>query len=382
MNVVTMPILINKNQAKFENKHEELVSKFLINSMGAPFVFSPNIYSKGDKGATRQPCDIAWVCGETAILMNLSESQAECPNNHNLKQFRGWLKKWSQGTLLEGNNDIKNFSISYESIKYIILISLGTNQNIKTQFLWNELRYIKPKFPKVIACVSLADVTIGFLAEEGASIVDLVRFVISTTDLINPETALETNNRIKDAHWLASCNLSEKLKTDVIASKRIFLTARSTNERFCEAFNDITWFDFNIICSDISEHIRTIESVAFGENGPRAITFRKTMSNRKFLISIIALSERNNKWNQDTIRSINEKLEIEYKEENILAPIIIIITLVGNNLWVPILIGDDYEEQLARTTNRQLILSGFAEFIEDSLLMPESKGSPYNVFVS
>lgn len=93
------------------------LSKF---SLGASFLFCPDLYGNDE------PCDVAWVCDDIAILIwctTIKRSYAKA-NAHNLDQARVWLHRWHRGQNLKGRNEGREFDLAYRDCSSIICLSV------------------------------------------------------------------------------------------------------------------------------------------------------------------------------------------------------------------------------------------------------------------
>src|SRR5712692_9257446 len=106
---------------------ESLVRAFTEHSVGAPFVFSPDNISKGSQNSgSRQPADLAWVCNECVVLMNMTRREnasADKLYHHNMDRLLGWLRMWKLGHRLIGSNYYKRFDLGPDDVEHVILLS-------------------------------------------------------------------------------------------------------------------------------------------------------------------------------------------------------------------------------------------------------------------
>jgi hypothetical protein len=116
-------------------EQEDLVRAIAEHSGGAPFVFAPDFIPKGSGG--RQPADLAWVCNESIVLINMTHkanASAEKLYRHNMDRLLGWLRMWKGGHRLAGSNYYKRFDLGYDDFEHVILLSVVGGRNAAAQY--------------------------------------------------------------------------------------------------------------------------------------------------------------------------------------------------------------------------------------------------------
>lgn len=117
------------------SEQEKILLEFCTHSMGAPFVFCPLEYQKGN--AIREPADLVWATNNVIVLLygvakrNNPSADTEVIQGrknklieHNLSQARGWLSEWRNGRTLLGRNEFQEFNIKNDDYKFCVILSV------------------------------------------------------------------------------------------------------------------------------------------------------------------------------------------------------------------------------------------------------------------
>lgn len=186
------------------SNQEKLVSLFSEHSFGAPFIFAPDEYKKGN--ATREPADLICACNNTIFLI-----YAKRKNNiknkltgeiilkrrktlikKNIGQLEGWLREWKNGRNITGKNDFRSFNISfgeYHNIIGIGIIDYTEDFGIFHKELTHKLNL---KY-----CVSLSNDSFIKIFKLGFSLFDFA-FLIKSISLISKDNIITVNNLIEN----------------------------------------------------------------------------------------------------------------------------------------------------------------------------------------
>ena len=117
------------------SKQEKIVHDICQKSLGAPFIFEPDEYIKGN--STREPADLVWTANNCIILFYMKgkkhkagvqgdviKHRKEKLISDNINQAKGWLKYWREGNFLIGKNDFQEFKIPFDEFKYVIVLGI------------------------------------------------------------------------------------------------------------------------------------------------------------------------------------------------------------------------------------------------------------------
>ncbi|HEY9610065.1 hypothetical protein [Allocoleopsis sp.] len=170
----------------------KLISEF---SMGAPFIFVPYKWMKGNH--PREPADLVWACNGCIILMYLQRTKSykdlikntrKCHDaiEHNLRQAEGWLKEWKAGRTLEGQNSYSSFTIPYEKYKHIVILSV-----IECGDAMAKYHHSKTIKLGVTMCATLPLSVVERLAKLRASIVDFIAIVHNTLFSVSEQAEID-----------------------------------------------------------------------------------------------------------------------------------------------------------------------------------------------
>lgn len=158
-----------------ESQQERLLKTVLEFAVGAPFTFDPPAYRKGS--ATREPCDVAWVCNGVAVLANMTSSATDSADHmlrHNLDKLRGWLRVWQSGAQrLQGSSASMDFDVGFDEVTHHVLLSVvdGPNAFGETHSDWQS---DKPQDARVALVLTLPEPVLSQMFRQGGGMHELV----------------------------------------------------------------------------------------------------------------------------------------------------------------------------------------------------------------
>lgn len=109
--------------AEPQSEQEDVVRKVLSAQLGSALMFAPDKW----KGGGFEPCDVAWVCGDVAVLMWMKRADSgpySDLDKHNRDQMSGGLRLWQLGYRLTGKNHNRTFDIGFCDVKHHVTISV------------------------------------------------------------------------------------------------------------------------------------------------------------------------------------------------------------------------------------------------------------------
>lgn len=155
-----------------QSEQERLMRLISEQSMGAPFIFAPDQYAKGN--ASREPSDMAWVCNNCVLLMYLKKTNrsAEETTLRNLRQAAGWLRAWKAGQPLRGKNSYKEFDIPFIAKRHIVILSITDCPDAIARCHQDKVLEMG-----VTLCATLPLSVVHELVQMHASMIDLLAFI-------------------------------------------------------------------------------------------------------------------------------------------------------------------------------------------------------------
>lgn len=170
-----------------DSLQEEMIKQMSERSIGAPFIFQPNRFRKGN--AIRQPADLILACNNVLIMFWMcSTSNRQKAIVHNIKQAKGWLRTWKTGQPLIGENRLKNFSIKFGDFKYIGLVSVINSQDDSVEFHPAIEKQLKVNF-----VISISQDVFEQMTLLGCGLIDWVQIIKYFRNEIKISDRLESN---------------------------------------------------------------------------------------------------------------------------------------------------------------------------------------------
>ena len=158
-----------------QSSQEEAIAALVQNSFGSQFLYVPREISVA--GGQREPADLAWVNEDFVALFYLTSSEKKPfnrQNEHNLKQARGFLRKWKEGVpefILEGENKCgDSCTIPYAQVARLLVVSVVSAEGGTyplDELTWGEKEIF----------ISMPDRLTARLAHAGCGIVDLLKIL-------------------------------------------------------------------------------------------------------------------------------------------------------------------------------------------------------------
>lgn len=162
---------------------EKVLFRFAQKSMGAPFVFTPEEYRKGN--SVREPADLVWACNNCIFLFYLTsrennkeaidsviEGRVQKMIKHNISQAKGWLQEWRDGKPIIGMNKYNSFEIYYDDYKYKIVLSIVDYSNSEGSY-HNDYCDILG----VDLCATISQKSFQYLTQVNASALDFILLI-------------------------------------------------------------------------------------------------------------------------------------------------------------------------------------------------------------
>lgn len=168
---------------------EILVEKIWRSSLGAPFVFIPDLWEKGDTTKrAKQWVDLAWQADDCVILMFMQEKtkkplatddrhRADSLQvvEHNFRQAQKALRFWRDLKKdLRGSNEFNTFAISACDVAHVVILSIAQSAASTCSYDADRAKRLS-----VSACASIPQSILELIAEVGASALDLLAFILS-----------------------------------------------------------------------------------------------------------------------------------------------------------------------------------------------------------
>lgn len=143
-------------------------------SMGAPFVFRP----APDRTPSREPTDLLWVSNSCLILMYLKETKHfQKGVNKNLRQAGGFLRRWVAGRDLHGSNEYGDITLAANQQRHVVVLSVVDSPDAVAIYHQPD-----PRYPSVLAWVTVPMVGLLRLLANGGSAVDLLAIIKALRD--------------------------------------------------------------------------------------------------------------------------------------------------------------------------------------------------------
>lgn len=277
------------------SQQEALLRAVAEFGFGGVFLWEPDTYRKGS--GWREPCDLAWICKRTALLLNMQEGNRTYARqlDHNLKQLRGWLRMWHAGHVLTGSNAWQSFEIAMDDIDEIVLLSVGDAPDTKLEVLQFEPR--GPAEEKVVTMASVpAEILLDLVRKQGGPL-DLAHLLTLTCSAdIGPlpvEQAHELVTRVHVTHYRAALDKvlpdrdtdrdDEVWRTLFSPLRHLPEALRPTDEqhslwqmiRPLRALNDMDWHGCLLVTMALVDLIDPVRDLALGETGIMAWAGRR-----------------------------------------------------------------------------------------------------------
>ncbi len=159
---------------------EKVVGAAARTSFGAPFLFHPNVYRKGN--ATREPADLVWVCRDVVMLFTMTGGNRDFAQQtrHNMAQLLGWLRAWRSGRALTGSNEYQHFNLELASVRLLVLCSVSQANSSGVEWLTDYTSQAQDRLGEspLVACVSLPEDVLMSLVRSGGSALDLADLLL------------------------------------------------------------------------------------------------------------------------------------------------------------------------------------------------------------
>lgn len=355
------------------SKQEKLINNLTEHSMGADFVFAPNLYSKGSKGK-REPADIVWACNNCIILMTMTKSRASSEKmfKHNMGQLKGWLRIWKTGEILRGNSHNTKYEIAYHDFDFKILISVVDGRNATAEYHNDLKNELNNKGYEVTACITIPQLAMVYLAHNGGSTRDLLNFIKALKESGKSLNAEEALNLLKVQHKQAfdksgAAQLCLNYETDdhlkniirilrgTRASKNFTLkpiNGEMKLNEFLVILNDLSWFELISICYTLQNMHSNIISVPIGDYGARACMTEMIFPPYQFILSVAALDSSFDKFTRESTKIAKKMSNIQFNLNTVM------ITLLSPNangfLLLPIIA---VEPRVSVSATEQVLLN-------------------------
>lgn len=251
---------------------ERLVHRFCQSSWGAPYLFAPDEYTKGN--ARREPADLVWLANGVSILMYMEGgSSLEKADAHNLKQASGWLRAWRAGRPLVGGNSFARFSIPFNPATKLVIISVVRDPLDQVRFHDEVARQFGEPVGLV---VSISESLLEEAAIWGAGPVDILDILFISRQSNVPEAS---GQEYMHAQYAAAARLADPQFSwagndhgGVIAgAKRVLFDLRNahfarhgtTYERVPQhIFNDLALVHYLRVVCALGECLKAIKSTS------------------------------------------------------------------------------------------------------------------------
>lgn len=156
---------------------------------------------KGKEGH-REPADLAWFGNGCLMLMYMTQKRGihddpavnsarrDRAIRHNLDQAKGALRLWRRGYPIEGHNSHAAFSIAHDAAEPIqtVVLSFAEVVNPIAQYHGDAARDLG-----VSMCATVPISAMDHLAHMGASVIDLLAFLIHLSERNGPWTEEEVS---------------------------------------------------------------------------------------------------------------------------------------------------------------------------------------------
>lgn len=290
------------------SKQEKIINTLSEKSLGAPFIFAPDEYKKGN--ATREPADLVWACNNCIFLFYMKSKEDKMGKEvavlkrrkekliiDNIKQAKGWLSEWRNGRNLKGKNKFRSFDIDYKEYRNIVIIGLID--------YGNEDGYYHQDYEKeldVRLCTTLSHRTFELLVSLDITAIDLILLILDLKErdlngapnvLLN--IGLDYYNKAHQYAWESAKNLIPSVlpeKELLNTINRVFRELRSNlllkiksdheeDNYTASIFNDISLKDYYQLVIVLSQRIKYHE-----EDPRRMIVYLQELENYIFIIGV------------------------------------------------------------------------------------------------
>ncbi|AUW59445.1 hypothetical protein C1T17_16470 [Sphingobium sp. SCG-1] len=156
----------------FDSLQEEIVHAFSSHLLGAAALFCPDRYN-----GSLEPADVVWVANRCAILMYMKAGgkSFEHKRDGNLRQMKGWLRRWQLGQPLTGCSFSESYSFMFDDVDHIVGLSIVDGEDVWCEYHADQVNALQHR--KLAACATLTGGIVRQLAEIGASPRDLLRLL-------------------------------------------------------------------------------------------------------------------------------------------------------------------------------------------------------------
>lgn len=290
------------------SKQEEIINSLSQISFGAPFIFFPTEYRKGN--ATREPADLIWACNNCIILFYMKSKEEKKGKSSeiiegrkdklvesNFKQAKGWLSEWRNGRNLVGENKFKKFNIGFTDYKHIIVIGVIDFGNEEGYY-----NYDYEKDLDVALCATLSQKTFSLLVYLDFTAVDLILLTLNLKLAnvgTNPSGLL---NIVKDYHENANkiaYDSAKEMLPNILPQNellnsinQVFNAMRSTLQIPYKSENDVI-YNVASIFNDIPLHeyyslvLTLAQRIKYHEEDPRMwLNYSVELVNYIFIIGV------------------------------------------------------------------------------------------------
>jgi len=273
----------------------------MAHSMGADFIFFPEDIVKSS-GRRREPADMVWACNNCIILMGMTNTvgSAEMMFEHNMKNLKGWLKRWKSGDRLRGKSLFTTYDIGFDDYKHKVLVSVVEGPHAVAQWHDEMKTELRKAGREVTACVTVPEKVLHYLAQNGGSTRDLLEFVESVRKEGKSIMAADALEMVRYQHEMAfasagAADICPDYETDQLL-KQIVRSYRSLKSGQDEqlkvltpVLNDLNWTELIGMLYMLRAAQRRILDVPIGETGPRTINMVYNRPPYTFLLSAMAM---------------------------------------------------------------------------------------------
>lgn len=306
---------------------EQVLAYFMANSMGAPFLFAPDVWSYGE--SNNEPADLMWVCEDTAVLINMTSSRKSFDKNleHNMRQFKRALGLWKQNKTISGKNTSQEFKIKYDNIKHLVLISVSSG-NTPALVCKHEITGIQKHHPnKTFLCVSLHEESLVLLSRLGASITDLISFVLLITHEQRPIDLKEMNAFIVDVYNVFAESMPEDLRKDVNRIRNTLLNYRAKLEaEYCKIYSDLDWKAVFTLCLRSAQGAKQIRDNQHTKKNLWGVIATEQIGYSEFVIGVIDFTNPGIQMGQFMDMVLSEVKRLETDDPS--SPVIMFLVLL------------------------------------------------------
>ena len=327
-----------------QSEQEKLINAFAENSMGASFVFAPDVHYKGGKShRPKEPADMVWACNNCIVLMAMTESggTAEKMFSHNMLQLKGWMRFWKEGLRLTGQNTSSSFSIGFNDYRYKILISVVHGRHASAEYHENFTNELNAKGYRIKACVTIPQEVMVYIGNHNGSARDLLNFIQSLKKVAKSLTAEESLGMVMEQHKLAFLAANPaalvpdyETNADLALLIRQFRLLRSDKgsgkDVLQKIFNDLSWTELTKLLYSIHNIKSQIMAVPPGDTGVRDLLERQIHPPYIFMSSVFATSGERLKNSINKISEIESQTVKQFPHYQVVTITLLIITAEGH----------------------------------------------------